>query len=606
MQRLKYRILGLIGQGQYGRVYCATNRETGEMVALKDLNKNRFPTRLFLREFTHLTNLQHPNIVSSHGIEYSRTGRYLVMDYCAGGTLRDLLVSESKLSLVCGLKLIVDILSGLEHAHDRGIVHCDLKPENILLKIEKEGWTACISDFGIARLKLEAGGQGTAGGDTGSPAYMAPERFYAQFSPASDLYAVGIMLYELVVGERPFSGMPGQLMSAHLNQQLKIPKSVPFLLRSIIATALRKLPQRRFAGAGEMLQAVQLALDVIEAQKYSTACLSIASRDLSLHSPKILHQESFSKPIDRIAIDGRRVYLATCDRVIGRVYDNEELQGEPLQQWQVKLDAPLIQISLCDRGGCVFTQSQDFYSVYAFSHSNSKTDTFCDRPILSVKAKNLVTAIDPNGNWLAIASDKASESPQLQAIALPNGRLLATSSLLALPSQLIALDRHHGLAIFSSWEAGNDSTDFRLFNRRGGIFEIISLPMALQVLSSGKANGDCLFAIEKSDPPRGILMNLKPLKITRIALEIIPEFVIAREWGYLLAERTGQVRLIDCEGKPIGGFKLPFSLNAIDAFGKFKLLAATQLEGEVTLHTIDFQETMVVEAEEDYALPMEV
>lgn len=598
MQRLKYRILGLIGQGQYGRVYCATNRETGELVALKDLDKNRFPTRLFLREFTHLTNLQHPNIVSSHGIEYSRTGRYLVMDYCAGGTLRDLLVFESKLSLVCGLKLIIDILSGLEHAHDRNIVHCDLKPENILLKIEKDGWTACISDFGIARLKLEAGGKSTAGGDTGSPAYMAPERFYAQFSPASDLYAVGIILYELVVGERPFSGMPGQLMSAHLNQPLKIPKSVPFLLRSIIATALQKLPQKRFAGAGEMLKAVRLALDVLEAEKSSLACLSIAPWDTTLHSPKILHQESFSEPISHLAIDGRRVYLATGDRVIGRLYNNEELQGEPLQQWQVKLDAPLLQLHVCDRGGGAITRSQDCYSVYSFSHSADDVDTVSDRPILSVNAKNLVTAIDPQGNWLAIASDTTSASPQLQAIALPNGRSLATSSLPALPFQLIALDRHHGLAIFSGWD-NNESTIFRLFNRRGGVFETISLPMTLKVFSSGKIRGDRLFAIEKSAPPRGVLISLKPLKITRIALEIIPDFVVAREWGYLLADRTGQVRLINCDGKPIGGFKLPFPLSAIAAFGDFKFLAATQLKDEVYLYTIDFQEALVAEAEED-------
>jgi serine/threonine protein kinase len=598
MQRLKYRILGLIGQGQYGRVYCATNRETGELVALKDLNKNRFPTRLFLREFTHLTNLQHPNIVSSHGIEYSHTGRYLVMDYCAGGTLRDLLVGEGKLGLISGLKLIVDILSGLEHAHDRNIVHCDLKPENILLKIEKNGWTACISDFGIARLKLEAGGKGTAGGDTGSPAYMAPERFYAQFSPASDLYAVGIILYELVVGERPFSGMPGQLMSAHLNQPLKIPKSVPFLLRSIIAAALQKLPQKRFVSAAEMLQAVRLAMDVLEAEKYSTACLSIAPWDKSLNCAKILHQEPFSEPISHLAIDGRRVYIATGDRLLARVYDNDELQGTPLQQWQVQLDAPIIKLSLSDRGCCALTQSQDCFSVYAFSYSTNDTDTFSDRPIFSIKAKNLVTASEHYGNWLAIASDSVSESPQLQAIALPSGRLLATSSLPALPSQLIAFDRHHGLAIFSSWATGNDPTLFYLFNRRGGVFETISLPMTLRVFSSGKASGDRLFALEKSAPPRGIIISLKPLKITRIALEIVPEFVVAREWGYLLADRTGQFRLIDCEGKLMGGFILPFPLSAIDAFGDFKLLAATRSQGKVILYTIDFQETIISETEE--------
>jgi len=262
VQQSKYRILGLVGQGQFGRVFCAIRRQTGELVALKDLDRQR-PTNWFLRELRFLVGLRHPNIVTCQALEHNQTGRYLVMDYCEGGTLRDLMELEGQLSLVQSLKLIADILLGLEHAHRYDIIHCDLKPENILLSLEQTGWVAQISDFGIARLGQEIGSASKGLGGNGSPAYMAPERFYGQYSCASDLYAVGILLFELVVGQRPFAGLPRALMSAHLNQPVEIPEVVPFLLRSTISTALQKLPNRRFASAGEMLKSIRLAAEVL-------------------------------------------------------------------------------------------------------------------------------------------------------------------------------------------------------------------------------------------------------------------------------------------------------------------------------------------------------
>lgn len=260
LQHSKYRILGLVGQGQFGRVFCAIHRKTGHLVALKELIQQRSPTHKFLRELRFLLSLQHPNIVTCQAIEYIQTGRYLVMDYCEGGTLRNLMQSEIQLSLVQRLKLIADVLAGLEHVHSRGIVHCDIKPENILLSLDTTGWIARISDFGVARLSQELCSGDL--GDTGSPAYMAPERFYGEYSPSSDLYAVGVMLFELVVGHRPFSGLPRELMSAHLNRPVKVPDTVPFLLRSTISTALQKLPARRFASAAEMLKSIRLAKEV--------------------------------------------------------------------------------------------------------------------------------------------------------------------------------------------------------------------------------------------------------------------------------------------------------------------------------------------------------
>lgn len=100
---------------------------------------------------------------------------------------------------------------------------------------------------------------------------MAPERFYGQYSYASDLYAVGVLLFELVTGDRPFSGLPQELMSDHLNQAVKIPDTVPFLFRRTISTALQKLPLRRFADASQMLNSIQIATQVALADSSESA-----------------------------------------------------------------------------------------------------------------------------------------------------------------------------------------------------------------------------------------------------------------------------------------------------------------------------------------------
>ncbi|MFM7383316.1 MAG: serine/threonine-protein kinase, partial [Microcystaceae cyanobacterium] len=181
-----YRLLGQIGQGQFGRVYCAIHRHTGRLYALKDLEHKVFPTNKFLRELTYLVTLRHPHIVTCHAVEYYAGGRYLVMDYCEGGTLRDLIAGEGTLILPKKIQLIQEILAALGQAHQANIIHCDIKPDNILLLSSAQGWHVKVSDFGIARLAEITGNRNYGKGYTGSPAYMAPERFYGKFSPASD------------------------------------------------------------------------------------------------------------------------------------------------------------------------------------------------------------------------------------------------------------------------------------------------------------------------------------------------------------------------------------------------------------------------------------
>ncbi|MBW4663047.1 MAG: serine/threonine protein kinase [Chroococcus sp. CMT-3BRIN-NPC107] len=260
----KYCNLELVGQGQFGRVFRANHKINGQVVALKELEKNRFPTANFLRELHFLLSLQHPNVVSFQGLEHTASGRYLIMDYCDGGSLRNLMNLQGRIDLALSLKLVIDILAGLEHIHSRKIIHRDIKPENILLSQDSQdstGWIARISDFGMSRLSHELC---TDKQDdcAGSPAYMAPERFYGQYSQHSDFYAVGVLLFELVVGLRPFSGLPGELLKAHINQAVIIPETVPFLLRSIITKAMQKLPSYRFQSATEMLASVRLAAQV--------------------------------------------------------------------------------------------------------------------------------------------------------------------------------------------------------------------------------------------------------------------------------------------------------------------------------------------------------
>ncbi|HEY9828704.1 MAG TPA: serine/threonine-protein kinase, partial [Stenomitos sp.] len=169
MTNSRYRILGEIGQGQFGRVLCASHRNTGQLVALKQLDHRRFPTHRFLRELTILVVLNHPHIVGFHAIEYISAGRYIVMDYCQGGTLRQLIESKTTPSILHKLQIVRDILLGLDYVHRQGIIHCDLKPENILLDVTAQGWSAKIADFGIARFQSMRPAQSDeAGGDTGS------------------------------------------------------------------------------------------------------------------------------------------------------------------------------------------------------------------------------------------------------------------------------------------------------------------------------------------------------------------------------------------------------------------------------------------------------
>ena len=288
-----YQLLGTAGRGQYGQVHCARHLQTGDLVALKQLAVERFPTQNLLRELRHLLALDHNNINRCYALEHAREGRFLVLEYCAGGTLRDLLNQGYPLTYRQVIDFGLQLLAGLSHAHAQRLIHCDIKPENILLKPIPSGWQLKLTDFGISRQQHigMVKGEITA---TGSPAYMAPERFYGSATVASDLYSVGIILHELLTGKRPFSGSPAQLMYAHLNQGINFApyqEQIPPSLQLVIEKSLRKLPGRRFASADKMAQALQslsgIPLDQTIAPDANRPAMREIRQDIQLHPDAI-------------------------------------------------------------------------------------------------------------------------------------------------------------------------------------------------------------------------------------------------------------------------------------------------------------------------------
>jgi serine/threonine-protein kinase len=566
------------------------HRQSGRIYGLKDLEHKVFPTNKFLRELAYLVTLRHPNIVTCYAVEYHARGRYLVMDYCEGGTLRDLMDNEGEVSLLQKLTLITDILAGLEHAHKSQIIHCDIKPENILLKVTATGWEAKISDFGIAQLTAVTGNPNFGKGYTGSPAYMAPERFYGKFSIASDLYAVGILLYELMVGDRPFSGLPGQIQAAHFNQRLIIPENFPALVRPIVIKSLEKLPQKRFATAGKMKEALDKVIEEISLTKNSaiknspTAFFRFTKSSLKQHSVTEIFSDALAFPVHQLALLGKKVYLGLEHQLICRIYANSDLEGNYLKQWDVYFPFPIITLHVQEKGSFVLTKqaanpsrSHQFqYDLYGFS-KDQPSHSPAPKPLGSWQVSKLACSFAPNGKWFALVTPRPEKESRgsFQLLKFPRLNPVAIAHNSLFPSQLIAIDNNHGLAIFLAKTSFRQATVFRLFNRRGDLMSAFTLPLLLTSIILNHETRNHLFALELSNQTIGVLIRLRPLKVTRIALKIKPDFILSYPWGYLLADRQGNLNLLDADGFYIGEFALKETITAIASVGEYRCLVAT-------------------------------
>lgn len=254
----RYEILSRIADGGMATVYLGRDNRLDRNVAVKimhaDLARDSESRRRFLQEALSSAKLQHPNVVSIYDHGEDADLPYIAMEYLPGLTLRQLLKDRGHLSVRESLAVIISILSGLAAAHRAGIIHRDLKPENIILS---DDGRIKVADFGLAR----PADNHTDSGESlfGTVAYLSPE--LVNRSPAdsrSDVYAIGIMLYEMLTGKQPFTGeQPVQVAMQHLNTPIPLPSAsvedIPESVDDLVLWASSKDPDERPRDASEML-----------------------------------------------------------------------------------------------------------------------------------------------------------------------------------------------------------------------------------------------------------------------------------------------------------------------------------------------------------------
>ena len=264
----KYRILEPLGSGGMARVYRAYHPQLDRYVAVKvlrsDLMEEPEFTGRFRREAQSVANLRHPNIIQVFDFETQDEASYMVMELMEGDTLKTRMnayrTRGETMPVGEMVRILLDALDGLGYAHSAGMIHRDIKPANILLSGRGQ---AVLTDFGIAQI---VGGTHytTSGALMGTLHYMAPEQGMQKGDARSDLYSMGIVLYELFTGQPPFDAdTPLAILLKHLNDPLPLPRTlnpnIPEPFERVILKALSKRPEDRYQTAADMAQALRLA-----------------------------------------------------------------------------------------------------------------------------------------------------------------------------------------------------------------------------------------------------------------------------------------------------------------------------------------------------------
>ena len=263
----KYEIKRTLGRGAMGVVYEGWDPVIARRVAIKTVKlpdeadpETEDALARFRREAQAAGRLTHPNIVAV--FDYGETSdlAYIVMEYVDGPPLKTLLDKNERFALPDTIRVMQDLLSGLQFSHERGVVHRDIKPANVMLTSTGQ---AKIADFGIAR--IESSSMTQAGTLLGTPAYMSPEQFMGQVVDArTDIYSAGVLLYQLLTGERPFEGSMSAIMHKALHTEPPAPSELsvtaPPSFDGVVRRAMAKRPEERFASASAFAEAVRTAL----------------------------------------------------------------------------------------------------------------------------------------------------------------------------------------------------------------------------------------------------------------------------------------------------------------------------------------------------------
>lgn len=259
----RYEITELIGVGGMADVYKATDIIDNKEVAVKILKKEFAENEEFLRRFRNeskaIALLSHPNIVKVYDVGFSDKIQFIVMEYIDGITLKEYIENEKVLTWKDSVHFIIQILRALQHAHDRGIVHRDIKPQNIMLFTDG---TIKVMDFGIAKFAREEGRTATDQA-IGTVHYISPEQARGDVTDEkSDIYSVGVMLYEMLTGQKPFdTDNPVTVAVMHMQNTAERPRAInpdiPAGLEEIILRAMEKDAENRYQTASDMIRDIE-------------------------------------------------------------------------------------------------------------------------------------------------------------------------------------------------------------------------------------------------------------------------------------------------------------------------------------------------------------
>ena len=256
----RYELIELIGVGGMADIYRARDIEEDRVVAVKILKTEFAGSDEFLRRFRNeskaIALLSHPNIVKIYDVGFTEKVQFIVMEYVDGITLTDYIEQQGLLKWRDAVHFTVQILRALQHAHDRGIVHRDVKSSNVMLL--RDG-TIKVMDFGIARFNRE-NNKTMSEKTIGSVHYISPEQARGDITDErSDIYSVGVALYEMLTGKKPFDGdTPVAIALKHMQSAPKKPtelnETIPEGLEQIVLRAMQKEPYQRYQTAGEMIK----------------------------------------------------------------------------------------------------------------------------------------------------------------------------------------------------------------------------------------------------------------------------------------------------------------------------------------------------------------
>ena len=524
-----YRMARLAAHGQRAHVYCAIHQRTSHLVAVKQIYHH---TERAAQEARILEQLEHPDIVGCYSAEQIN-GRYqFVLEYCELGTLRDYLDAFCPLPFEQAIALISNVLSAISYVHSQGIVHGDIKPENILLKHTKNGLIAKLSDFGNACFgersfsTLE---------EMGSPTYAAPERFDGVFSYASDLYSIGIILYEVLLCDRPFSGTPQQLRKAHKEQDISLSKQLSNSVKRLLTTALNKDPLKRFPSAGAMSQAIN--------------------------------------ELDRLYQDG----LARCSVSVPAVQSCMEQAVSA-----INIAEPVKDIISTSQGCCLQTQSA-LYLYQSSHHLHSQTLTDSITPFSKA-------VVEPNYQWLMtfkkgdtahLESLDANYSPHKITFhgAAPTFNKVQTC-------KWIAIDHRYLARISSSLEESKTFVDY--FTRKGQFTNRFTLHFFVKAVSLTRTPAQIIVSSNTKTSLRATvaLVSLQAFRVRLLPCSVPILCATATSWGYV-AVGYDDLFFFDRDYRAIGKIKNTFEISAIAPLNPRQLLFSTPNSPNAYLHCLN-------------------